>query len=188
MGIVNKEIKDNYEFYQELLSQKKHLKQRVLLLEVKKNNINWMKSDCNVYHTTIEEDIFLMVESSKRVLTHYGFKLQCKSLCEEPFFRFDSDGPSHRNKKGGLNEQKISTPHFNSYDEKGYPVAYKTEVLKNNKNAESIVGDINFGLSHFCQESNLSLEDDNFPEIKEHELTLFNEAKEYDPLKGVDFI
>ena len=115
--------------------------------------------------------------------------LICKHLTSAPFFRFDSDGPAHRNISDEipLSEQKVTTPHFNTFDKTGLSIAYKTETLKKEKEAKAIAENINFGVSHFFQESNINT-DGNFPEIKLKIPELFGENIETDPLNGIDFI
>jgi hypothetical protein len=109
-----------------------------------------------------------MVEQSKRD-NKYGIKLRCANFIKQPYFRFDSDGPAHRNEnpKIPLEEQSIKTPHFNSFDENGNYIAYQNETLKNQTKAQIIANDINFGISLFCMETNSKLNDNNFPTITE---------------------
>lgn len=107
-----------------------------------------------------------MVEQSKRD-NKYGIKLRCANFLKQPFFRFDSDGPAHRNENPEipLEEQSIKTPHFNTFNEIGKSIAYQNEVLKNGKEAQIIANDINFGISLFCTETNSKLKDSNFPSV-----------------------
>lgn len=105
--------------------------------------------------------------------------MRCKNLSEEPFIRFDSDGPSHRNTDPSipLENQIISTPHFNTFDSSGRSIAYKSEKLLVKEESDAIVNDINFGVAHFCIETNTSLNDGNYPEIidKSPEIEFENE-------------
>lgn len=164
MNRTNKDIRDQFEFFTELLTEGKTVLSKVIQLEPKKNNTRWMTGHSNVEHKTITEDIVFFVERSKRD-SKYGIKLRCSSLTKEPFFRFDSDGPAHRNDFPDipLEEQSVSTPHFNSYNSDGKPIAYKNDTLKKENEAKNIVEDINFGTSLFCMETNSILSNGNFP-------------------------
>jgi hypothetical protein len=187
MNRRNREIKDQYAFFEELVYGKKTVITSPIFLDIKANNPHWLAGDSEVNHETSEEQITLMVERSNRE-KKYGIKLRCKALTAEPFFRFDSDGPAHRNDDPGipLDEQSVTTPHFNSYNSDGMPMAYKTDILKAEKEAEAIVNDINFGLAHFCTETNMTLIDGDFPVVSERQPEL--ELKESDDLfRGVEF-
>lgn len=166
MNRANKDIKDRFDFFEKLISEDKIVLTRVIQLEQKKSNVQWLTGQSVLQHQTIDDNLIILIERSKRDLK-YGIKLSCQSLTKEPFFRFDSDGPAHRNNYPDipLEEQSVTTPHFNSYREDGKPIAYKNETLKEEGNAKIIVGDINFGVSLFCMETNSKLQNGDFPEI-----------------------
>jgi hypothetical protein len=163
---TNKEVKDQFEFFNELVYDEKIILDNEIILQPKKNNIYWFTGQSNVQHSSINEEIVFMIEQSKRD-NKYGIKLRCSSFLKEPYFRFDSDGPAHRNENPEipLEEQSIKTPHFNSFDKDGNYIAYKNETLLNEKEAQEIANDINFGISLFCMESNSKLKDNNFPSV-----------------------
>src|SRR5690606_11377651 len=127
-------IKDQFHFFTELVSVDKIVLTKTIQLESKKSNAKWLTGQSSIQHQTISDDIIFFVERSKRD-SKYGIKLRCPSLTNEPFFRFDSDGPAHRNDfpEIPLEEQSVTTPHFNSFREDGKPIAYKNETLKNEK-------------------------------------------------------
>jgi hypothetical protein len=166
MNRTNKEIKENYEFFTELLSQEKIVLQNTILLDHKRNNAFWKVGGSNVQHVSIENEILLLIEQSKRE-KKYGIKLRCSSFTAEPFFRFDSDGPAHRNDfpEIPLEDQLVLTPHFNTFKENGRAFAYKGETLNSEKEAKAIVDDINLGIALFCMESNCKSSSDDFPSI-----------------------
>lgn len=168
MNRTNKDIRDHFDFFSELLSVDKIVLTKTIHLEPKKSNAKWLTGQCLVQHETINEDILFAVERSKRD-SKYGIKLRCDKLTGEPFFRFDSDGPAHRNcfPEIPLEEQSITTPHFNSYKENGKPIAYKNDILKNEKEARIISKDVNFGVSLFCMESNTKLLTGDFPTVSD---------------------
>lgn len=189
MSKINFEVRDNYEYFEELTYSEKNIKEKVIVLEPKSNNSDWLKQTTKTHHSTIEENITLIIEK-KFSLYKYGIKLHCPDFTEKPYFRLDSDGPAHRNKTNqSLNEQLITTPHFNSFDSKGQEFAYKSDVLKSEKDAKAIVENLEFGISHFFQETNLILNNGNeFPEINIYEPKLFENKTEIDPLNGIDYL
>lgn len=166
MNRTNKDIKDQFDFFKELVSVAKIVLTSTIQLQPKKSNAKWLSGQSSVQHQTISNDIVFFVERSKRD-SKYGIKLRCPSLSGEPFFRFDSDGPAHRNdfREIPLEEQSVTTPHFNSYREDGKSIAYKNDTLKKEKEAQIIAEDINFGVSLFCMESNLKLSSGDFPTV-----------------------
>lgn len=166
MDKPNIEVKDQFNFFNELVFEDKFVLNKEIVLKPKKSNVFWFEGQSNVQHKTISEDIVFMVEQSKRD-NKYGIKLRCQNFIRQPYFRFDSDGPAHRNENPQipLEEQSIKTPHFNSFDENGNYIAYQNETLKNQTEAQIIANDINFGISLFCMETNSKLIDSNFPTV-----------------------
>ena len=160
----NTEVKNQFDFFNELVYEEKIIRDKEIIMNPKKSNLYWFTGQSNVQHNTINEEIVFIVEQSKRD-NKYGLKLRCQNFIKEPYFRFDSDGPAHRNEnpKIPLEEQSIKTPHFNSFDESGNYIAYQNETLRNENEAQIIANDINFGISLFCMETNSKLNDNNFP-------------------------
>ncbi|WP_405566323.1 hypothetical protein [Polaribacter sp. Asnod6-C07] len=186
----NIEIKSDFEYYSDLTYGEKSVKENPILLEQKITHKDWLTNKSNVEHRNIGEKIDLTVER-KKSFYKYGIKLTCKEFTKEPYFRFDSDGPAHRNKlkEIPLSEQKITTPHFNCFNKEGIAIAYKTDALKNEGNSKAIVENIEFGLSHFFQETNINQDKGNeIPEIELKVPELFEDKTETDPLNGVNFI
>ena len=168
MNNPNYDIADQFDFFTELLTEEKIVLSKTIILKSKNNNVYWMNGQSSVQHCSIDYKISLLVEKSKRD-TKYGVKLQCKTFTPSPFFRFDSDGPAHRNDIPGvpLDKQSISTPHFNSFNKDGKSIAYKNEILKDETEVKAICRDINFGISLFCMECNTKLENGDFPYVVE---------------------
>jgi len=68
-------------------------------------------------------------------------------------------------------------------------IAYKSDVLKIEKEAIAIAENIDFGLNHFFFESNINKsEGKKTPNIELKVPELFEDNIETDPLNGVDFI
>lgn len=166
MNRTNKDIRDQFDFFTELLDESKTVLSPTIQLDSKKGNRKWLTGQSNVQHQTISDTIVFFVERSKRD-SKYGIKLRCPSLTQEPFFRFDSDGPAHRNDFPDipLEDQTVNTPHFNSYKANGKPFAYQNSTLKDTNEAIVIGSDINFGVSLFCMESKSMLLNGGFPTI-----------------------
>lgn len=190
MKDINLEIKNNFTRYKNLLETEKKISSSEINLHQKKNNRNWLTNTTQISHP--KESTLNLTTEKQKFCTKYAIKLQCISLTKTPFFRFDSDGPAHRNKENSiaLKNQLITTPHFNSFDKNGKPIAYKTPALKVKSESEAIVNNIEFGLNHFFAETNIK---NNFSSsyikvgIRE-KLQLFDDIDESDPLNHVDFI
>ena len=105
-------------------------------------------------------------------------------------FRYDSNGPTHKNSLPHipLSEQIVTTPHFHKYDNNGFFIAYKTDLLKDSKHSIPL-RDIEFGFPYFCQEGNItSVSSEELPTlqvIKEGELPF--DYDDIDPLDGIIF-
>jgi len=166
MNRTNREIKEHFELFTNLVTGEKLVLKNTIQLVPKNSNAKWLSGTANVQHKIRNEEIVLYVERSKRD-SKYSVKLRCTSLSCEPFFRFDSDGPAHRNNfpEIPLEEQYVPTPHFNSYKSDGKSIAYRNESLKMENRANIIAADINFGVSLFCMETNSKLSTGDFPEV-----------------------
>jgi len=190
MKRINNEIRDDFDYFLELMNGDKEVNESVIYLDQKPTHHDWLSKTSLVNHKTINDKIDLIVERKKSIYK-YGIKLTCTNLSKTPFFRFDSDGPAHRNTSENipLSEQKITTPHFNTFDKTGLAIAYKSEILKQENEANAIAENIDFGISHFFQERNINTnESQTVPEIKLTVPQLFKDNIETDPLNGVDFI
>lgn len=187
---INLEIKNEFSRFESLVKTEKEIKINKIHLKQKQNNKNWLTSSTEVYHPN-ENPLNLTAEKQK-FCTKYAIKLQCVDLTNTPFIRFDSDGPAHRNKENtiSLKDQLVTTPHFNSFNEKGNAIAYKTSELEKKAESDAIVNNIEFGLDHFFNQTNIR--NSNPSTIVKvgvrEEPTLFEDFNETDPLNNVDFI
>ncbi|MDT0644970.1 hypothetical protein RM553_19210 [Zunongwangia sp. F363] len=189
MSEINLKVKQNYEYLEELSFSEKNIQEDTIFLKEKNNRKDWLKNSVKVEHSTAKDEMSLIIE--KKLFPYkYGIKLHCPNFTEKPFFRFDSDGPTHRNKiENSLAEQPITTPHFNTYDEKGQEFAYKSDILRNDKEAKAIAENIEFGISHFFQETNIKLNGkDEFPGLTTENPELFEIESQTDPLNGIEFL
>jgi hypothetical protein len=72
---------------------------------------------------------------------------------------------------------------------KGQEFAYKSDALKSEKDAKAIIENLDFGISHFFQETNIKTNGkEEFPKIKVNEPELFEIEPKTDPLSGIDFL
>lgn len=184
------QIKENYSFYNNLLSERKSIFTEVIEINKIGNNHNTLESVEEVTHPNATEDkMVLLVDVKVNNHDFFQFKLRYKSFLPAPFFRFDSDGETHRNKVDGveLKEQAVTTPHFHKFNENGIEIAYKTDKLLDPKESKALE-DINLCIIHFFHESNTRLKDDDFPEIKIQSNTLGFKMTKEDPNQNIDFL
>ena len=186
---VAPEIRDNYSYYNSLLKERKSIFQEVIEIYKVGNNSNFLESFKDVKHQTCNKDIHLIVTVRKQDHKYFQFKLRCQDLSRRPFFRYDSDGDTHRNYDDDIPfaEQQITTPHFHYYNEKGINIAYKTEQLLNEQERKALE-DINLCIAHYCHEANIRLNEDDFPSISIEPGTLPFVIVEEDPNSNVNFI
>lgn len=167
--VVIREIREQYNVYQTLLSERKTISDKVInVSERKKNQRNFYTSPVsNLKHVYFDDPVNLLVEV--RVDNHKSFKFQLKypPLSPTPFFRFDSDGGTHRNYDDDLpfEDQSVDTPHFNYFSSTGLLLAMQTPELKNSQVRNVLIDDINLCLAHFCSEANIRLHEEDFPEV-----------------------
>jgi hypothetical protein len=184
------QIKENYSFYNNLLSERKSIFTEVIEINKTGNNKNTLESIEEVTHSVASnEKMVLLVDVKVNNHDFFQFKLRYKSFVPAPFFRFDSDGETHRNKVDGLRleDSQITTPHFHKFNENGIEIAYKTDKLLDPKESKALE-DINLCIIHFFHESNTRLKDDDFPEIKIMTDTLGFKMTKEDPNQNIDFL
>ena len=187
---TNKDIRDNYQKYLEFLQGYKECPFRLIYLSgVKGNHQTTRQTIVDVLHEESKENIKLILEASIRDKRSYKFKLRTEALSPEPYFRFDSDGPSHFNKSLDvpLVEKKIDTPHFNAFDQNGKSIAYRTEALSKEQEKKAILEDISLGMAHFCDEANLycNTEHVEISQFVSGELGL--DIENLTPLDGIEY-
>jgi hypothetical protein len=185
------QIRDNYTLYSDLLYNRKSTDEKKIdISTVKQNHRNLLMSDgVLLKHITLTEEIIFDSEVKIRNYRDFKFKITCRSLYKGPFFRYDSDGPTHQNYDESipLKEQSITTPHFHNFNDKGIEIAYKTDQLLNDASRVALE-DINLCVAHFCHEGNIRVGESDFPSISILSKTLGLPLVEGDPNSGVNFI
>jgi hypothetical protein len=187
---VVQQIRDNYTLYTDLLINRKSIREKVIDISEKGRNENYLKNDKVVMeHITLPHNIILISEVKIRNYKSFKFKIKCAGLCEVPFFRYDSDGPAHRNYDENIpfEYQQIETPHFHNFNSNGISIAYQTHQLKNKVSKEALE-DINFSAAHFCHEGNIRVGKEDFPLITILSKELGLTQIENDPNTGVNFL
>lgn len=137
MSKLNHEIKENFAFFQKLCIEEKIINDETIILKEKANNKRWLQNISNCSVSFDVKDLQLIVEKQKED-KKYHIKLKTSQLSKTPFFRFDSDGPAHRNNIDDipLSEQIVTTPHFNSFNSDGVGIAFKNKVLEDQEQAD----------------------------------------------------
>lgn len=186
---VAPEIRDNYSFYNSLLRERKSIFDELIEISNPSNNANYLEKTTSLKHTSQSNEILFIVNVSISNHKFFKFKLRCKDLSDRPFFRYDSDGVTHRNYDSNIpfKEQQIPTPHFHFYNENGVNIAYKTSHLKNELECKALE-DINLCIIHYCHEANIRLQENEFPSISISPATLQFDLFETDPNSNVNFI
>lgn len=97
MNKQNHDIKENFELFKILFEETKVIQDEQIILQEKSNNIRWLEGNSNCIISSKKlKDLNLIIEKQK-LDKKYHIKLRCSDLSMVPFFRFDSDGPAHRN-------------------------------------------------------------------------------------------
>ena len=153
---INNNIKSNYDTYKVLVEGGKTILVSPIVVDQTKSNHKTIKEKVvQAKHESLEKDLEFVVQIKADDPTDFKFKLKCPAFDNSYFFRYDSAGACHRN--SGLDvpidQQRVPTPHFHKFMQTGEEIAYKTEVLKDQKQAE-VLEDVSLCIAHFCTESN----------------------------------
>ncbi|WP_448104623.1 hypothetical protein [Pedobacter panaciterrae] len=189
MNKINSEIKNDFITFTRLVIDRKNTTERQIYLNDKKPS----RKDTNYYEKPLvynPENIKLIIEARQDVRSCFRFKLRCQTFTDEPYFRFDSDGATHMNldDSNGLLDRKVTTPHFNTYNNAGVVIAYKTVELKNPEVESVLLNDISLCFAHFCHESNIRFPEEEFSEVIPFSIDVIPlDLNNEDPLANIDF-
>lgn len=192
MGKPNKEIKENYKKYQDLIGKIKNTTTGTVTLdELKQNHQNTRIKKVEVEHTYSSEKLELIIESKIENKKDFKFKLRAPGYTKIPFFRFDSEGLAHYNRVPDveLPQQKIDTPHFHKFDSEGRNIAYKTEALDKVSECEALLNDICLCMAHYSDESKTYYNNENYVEIIQTPPTELDfDSNKDNPTEGVEYV
>jgi len=183
------EIAENYDYYKKLLEERKSIFTEVIEINSVGNNANTLEKIEKVKHPITSDDLTFTVNVKVKNHNFFQFKLRYEKFCPKHFFRFDSDGDTHRNNVDGipLGKQSIPTPHFHKYHESGIEIAYQTDKLLD-ENEKKALEDINTCIAHFFHESNTRLKEDDISEVQIMTNTLGLSFSSNDPNENIDFL
>jgi hypothetical protein len=183
-------VKQDYSFYNSLLEERKSIFSEVIEVNKPGNNKGILSKEEKLNHSSLpSEQMVLIVDVKVNNHDFFQFKLRYKEFIPAPFFRFDSDGDTHRNRVNGipLEKQSIPTPHFHKFNHEGVEIAYQTDKLLDPKESKALE-DINICIIHFFHESNTRLKDEGFPEISIMSDSLGLKLEKVDPNQNVNFL
>lgn len=184
------EIVENYDYYMSLVQERKTVYSKVIDVNSTGNNANTLEKIELVKHDITLDDLTFTVNVKLKNHDFFQFKLRYEKFCPQHFFRFDSDGETHRNKIDGIPfaQQSVPTPHFHLFHETGTEIAYQTAKLLDEEERRALLADINLSLIHFFHESNTRYSADEFPEVKIMSNTLGLNFSSHDPNENITFI
>jgi hypothetical protein len=179
-------VSNNYSLYLLFLGTAKECVSNPIVLVAKPNNSTWLQGLSDM--TNARGSGVFVIEQSVSLRSHYGFKLRVPIFGELPCFRFDSDGPPHRNRLPTipLPRQQVTTPHFHFYNSDGVLVAYKSPSLLDPTVVYQLRQDLQFGLTFFCAEAIMSAIDNAVLACVEVAASLPLPVSQ-DPLEGLSF-
>ena len=118
----------------------------------------------------------------------FSLKILSTIIPSKILYRYDSDGPEHKNKVDyiPLPQQSVPTPHYHRFDNQGYLLAYQTEDMKDCSQISNWK-DLEKVFEYFCQSGNIhtNISDDK-PRII---ISTGNLPLDYgdDPTNGLNF-
>ncbi|REG84106.1 hypothetical protein C8N41_1077 [Winogradskyella sediminis] len=189
MGITRSlKVKEDYLYYKKLLSERKSIFSEVIEINEVGNNANTLEFEEVVKQEIMGAKMLFIVNVKCSNYKFFQFKIRAKEYIPYPFFRFDSDGDTHRNRVDGITlvENAVTTPHFHKFNEKGTEIAYKTDKLLNEKEAKALE-DINLCVAHFFHEANLRVKENSFPQVKISSNSLGIDFSKTDPNENIVF-
>lgn len=189
MDRINADVKSDSATFRTLLNDRKHTTERIIYL----NDTKPSRQDTNYYDQQLSyafKPVRLIIEARQNIKTCFRFKLHCQEYTKEPYFRFDSDGATHRNsdKNLPLPKQIVKTPHFNTFDNNGVELAYRTNELENPTTEAILLNDISLCFAHYCHESNIRFPQEELSEVIPFPMYILPlDTSNEDPLANIDF-
>jgi hypothetical protein len=188
---ISTEIRDHYATYISIISEKKHINERKIIVNrIKKNNVNYLEKINQIFHpehTSYLIDLYTTVKIINN--KYFSFNLRCIKIYLKPFFGYHSAGPAHRNYDNEnipLSEQRIEAPHFHRYNENGLSIAYRPDKL-NDQNEATALEDIVLCGIYFCQEAKINYQQTEFPEVVIDKGNLLFDYNDENPNTNIQF-
>lgn len=176
--------------YKAFISAQKRIGALISVCKPKANHPSSLYAKEEIRSESCFGNTFMTCEVRNGEKSDYSFQMVSDKFKKGVIFRYDSEGGTHKNEAPfiPLEEQSVTTPHFHKYDDKGYFLAYKTDLLNDPKQVEHLF-DIDLGFPYFCQEGIIYANDDfDLPKIKVYREGCFSFEKENkDPLEGIKF-
>lgn len=181
-------IRKDYESYHSFINCKKEVVSPFVVEVVRKEHPSSLcatkELTCDLPYGNVE----LYSEVKKANTSNYSLSIKSDIIDSRILLRYDSDGPTHKNSVDyiPLEDQSVPTPHFHKFDEQGNLLAFQTDKLKNEKEANALKN-IEFGFAYFCQNGYIYKNKTmDLPEILVNDGMLPLDYNE-DPTNGVNF-
>ena len=157
-------IKDNYSSYEAYLASRKVVASPFVISESKSNHPSSIYSESPLTSTHLFGEVNLGCEVNSSNISDFSLKILSSIIPSRVLYRYDSDGPDHKNKVDyiPLPQQSVPTPHYHQFDVQGNLLAYQTDDMKDSSKASNWK-DIEKAFDYFCQAGNIHA---NIPDDK----------------------
>ena len=157
-------IKDNYSSYEAYLASRKVVASPFVISESKSNHPSSIYSESPLTSTHLFGEVNLGCEVNSTNISDFSLKILSSIIPSRVLYRYDSDGPDHKNKVDyiPLPQQSVPTPHYHQFDVQGNLLAYQTDDMKDHNQASNWK-DIEKAFDYFCHAGNIHA---NIPDDK----------------------
>lgn len=132
-------IKENYSSYEAYLASRKVIASPFLVSEIKANHPSSIYAETPITSTHLFGDVNFSCEVNNTNTSDFSFRILSTIIPSKILYRYDSDGPDHKNKVDyiPLPQQSVPTPHYHRFDNQGNLLAYQTEGMKDDSQASN---------------------------------------------------
>lgn len=157
-------IKENFTNYEAYLASRKVVASPFVVSEAKTNHPSSIYAETPMTSTHLFGEVDLSCEVNNTNMSDFSLRILSTIIPSKVIYRYDSDGPEHKNKVDyiPLPQQSVPTPHYHRFDSQGYLLAYQTEDMKDNSQISNWK-DIEKVFDYFCQSGNIHT---NIPDDK----------------------
>ena len=152
--IVHEEfIKEKYDSYIAFLSCRKVVKSPFVISDAKERHPSSIYAETEMACNYLFGDVKMSCEIKNSNVSDFSYSIMSSLIPSKIVYRFDSDGPEHKNKVDyiPLSQQGVPTPHYHQFDMKGNLLAHQSEDMAD-KTKEADWKDVDKVFSFFCQE------------------------------------